>query len=63
MMIAFMVIIFVGAGVLQLFGSVMYRSAVTMAIVFAVLVGASVVVDLLTKARVAGQSRVLEFEG
>ena len=63
MMIAFMAIVFIGAIVLQLFGPVMYASALTMGIVFGVLVGASIVVDLLTRARVTGQARRLEFEG
>ncbi|HET7585227.1 MAG TPA: hypothetical protein VFK13_09970 [Gemmatimonadaceae bacterium] len=63
MLFGFMMVIFVAAALLQVFGPEMYQSVATIGVVLGVLVGTSIIVDLLTRARIAGQAHSLEFEG
>jgi len=60
-----MLMVFMGlvSGLLQAFSPLIYGSVRGTATVFGVMVGATVVLDLLTRARVERQARSLEFEG
>ncbi len=50
-------------GLLQAFSSTLYQSLTATATLFAVMIAATIVIDLLTRARVDRQARSLEFEG
>ncbi len=58
-----MIAVFVVAGLLGAFGPAIYASVPMLAASLGVIVAASLIVDLLTRARVAGQTQSLEFEG
>jgi divalent metal cation (Fe/Co/Zn/Cd) transporter len=61
--IMLMVVMFVISALLQGFSATLYQSPTATAIAFGVVITASIVMELLTRARVELQARSLEFEG
>ena len=61
--ILLMLVMFVVSGLMQGFSATLYQSPTATAIAFAIVITASIVMDLLTAARVELQARSLEFEG
>jgi hypothetical protein len=61
--IGFMLVMGLVSGLLQAFSAQIYQSRTATLVIFGVILGASVVMDLLTRARVEIQARSLEFEG
>ena len=61
--IMLMIVMFVISGLLQGFSATLYQSPTATAIAFGVVITSSIVMELLTRARVELQARSLEFEG